>query len=125
MNTGVLETYLIPSCSWRRTQWHPGDRCKIGLAVVEESAIELSISRDKDRLRRRGNSMNTGMPETSLIPVCSWRQGQQSPSIRFWIGSVLGVEYSTGCLGIWLLSVRMVEEQFVVSRLRLSAKKQP
>jgi len=69
--------------------------------------------------------MNTDMPETYLILVCSWRRGQQSPGIRFSIGSVLGVEYSTGCLGIWMLSVMMVEEQFVASRLRLSAEKQP
>jgi len=68
--------------------------------------------------------MNTGTPETYLIPVWSWHQGQQPSSVRFWIGSVLGVEYSTRCLEIEILSVMMVEEEFVVSRLRLSAEKQ-
>jgi len=37
----------MPACSWRRAQRRPGDGFKIGRAVVEESAIELRISRDK------------------------------------------------------------------------------
>jgi len=69
--------------------------------------------------------MNTGPPETYLILVCSRRQGQQAPCVRSWISSVLGVEYCTECLGIWMLCVMMVEEQYVVSGLRLSAEKQP
>jgi len=42
MNTGTLETYLIPSCSWRLAQQRPGDRSKISTAVVEVSAIKSS-----------------------------------------------------------------------------------
>ena len=47
MSIDEPETYLIPACSYRRAQRRPGDGSKIGSVVVEESAIELRISRDK------------------------------------------------------------------------------
>jgi len=40
MSIDAIEPYLIPECSWRRAQGCPGNRSKIGSAVVEESAIE-------------------------------------------------------------------------------------
>jgi len=47
MSIDAPETYLKLACSWRRDQRPPGDRFKIGYAVVKESAIEFRISRDK------------------------------------------------------------------------------
>jgi len=41
MGIDVTGTYLIPLCSWHPAQGRPGDRFKIGAAVVEKSAIEF------------------------------------------------------------------------------------
>jgi len=64
------EMYLIPACSWRRAQRCPGDRIKIGYAVVEESAIEFRISRDKRPLSGGwAISMSINATGTYLIPA--------------------------------------------------------
>jgi len=47
MSIDATGTYLIPSSSWHPAQGRPGDGFKIDSAVVEESAIEFRISRDK------------------------------------------------------------------------------
>jgi len=41
MGIDATGTFFIPACSWHQAQWHPGNRIKIGVAVVEESAIDL------------------------------------------------------------------------------------
>ena len=45
MSFDATGMFLIPLCSWRRAQRRPGDRFKIGLPVVEESAVESSLTR--------------------------------------------------------------------------------
>ena len=44
MATNAPEKYHIPECSWRRAQWRPSDRIKIGWTVVEKSTIEFWIT---------------------------------------------------------------------------------
>jgi len=70
MSIDAPETYLIPACSWRRAQQRPGDRIKIGYTVVEESAIEFRISRDKRPLSGWwAISMSINATGTYLIPA--------------------------------------------------------
>jgi len=78
MSIDVTGTYLIPSSSWHPAQGRPGDRFKIGAAVVEESAIEfwdhqhpLSAFPGPPPPRVDSDFMSIDAPETYLIPACS------------------------------------------------------
>jgi len=53
----VTGIYLIPLCSWRGVQHPHAIRSRIGLSVVEESAIELS---DRRHTLQHCNLKNTG-----------------------------------------------------------------
>ena len=129
MSINATGMYLIPAWSWRQAQRRPSDRFTIGLEVVEESVIEfwdrqhpLSAFPKPPPPRVDSDFMSIHATGTYLIPACSWRRVQQPLSVRFRIGCVVVEEYYVGCPGIWMLRV-MMREQFVASRMRLSAGK--
>jgi len=73
---------FIPACSWRRAQSRLSDGFKIGLLVVEESALEfwdrqhplLACPGPPPRLCSDFISIDATV--TSLIPTCSWHRAQ-------------------------------------------------
>jgi len=78
MSIDATGTYHIPSSSWHPAQGRPGDRFKIGVAVVVQSAIE-SWDLQHPHLafpvppppRVDSYLMSIDAPETYLIPACS------------------------------------------------------
>jgi len=86
MGFDATETSFIPLGSWRQDQQPPAIGSRIGQAVVEGSAIELW---DRQYTIQHCNLINKGRGGEELIPLGSWRCGQQPPVIRSRIGQVV------------------------------------
>ena len=56
MSIDATATSFIPACSWRQDHQRPNDGFTIGGPVVEESAIEFRIGREKRPLSEGGRA---------------------------------------------------------------------
>ena len=73
MGIEVTETYPIPPRSWFRAQKPPAIRSRIGVVVVELSAIEIW---DCQHSLQTCNFMNNSSLGMNPIPVYSWHRTQ-------------------------------------------------
>ena len=106
MSMDVPETYLTLACSWRWVQQCPGNRFKIGPAVIEQSAIKSwdlqyflsAFPRPPPRVD--SHFMTIDATETFLILACSWCRVQWPPGDSSRIGTAVveGSATSSGSL---------------------------
>jgi len=87
MGFDATETSFISPRSWRRAQHSPAIGSRIGVVVVEESAIEFL-----DHQPSTPNFMNNSPLWMNLIPRDSWHRAQEPPCVGFRIGCVAVVE---------------------------------